>query len=195
MGNEGGSSSGKMSYRLAEKRCANFKTCGPNHDSLSGNSYVNIELWKELAIGQHKLLMGQCEAVRPIVSKIVALMSIPLIQGTLRYAYKVDLMSGADKEKAEGAVFAAAIVPRVAHCNGNDAATIMNSMKIACAEVGVLWFSAENSYYDGASPCSSPGSGDGSTPECVSTSSAHSDVYFSAFMWLACMGFASKRLI
>merc|ERR1719422_2072016 len=32
---EGGSSDGVLSYRLAEKRCKNFKTCGKNHDSTS----------------------------------------------------------------------------------------------------------------------------------------------------------------
>ena len=36
----GGSTDGVLSYRLAEKRCANFKTCGPNKDSLTGTSYV-----------------------------------------------------------------------------------------------------------------------------------------------------------
>ena len=38
----GGNSNGVLSYRLAEKRCQNFKTCGDTHDSLSGTSYVNI---------------------------------------------------------------------------------------------------------------------------------------------------------
>merc|ERR1712072_718671 len=81
-----------------------------------------------------------------------------------------------DKEKGEGAAFAAAIVPRVAHCNSADGKTIMDNMKIGatsttfsvvktalennyacmnitCEEVGGLWFSAENKYYTGADPC------------------------------------------
>merc|ERR1719156_331044 len=41
---QGGSSSGKMVYRLAEKRCANFGTCGPAGDATSGISMVNNEL-------------------------------------------------------------------------------------------------------------------------------------------------------
>jgi hypothetical protein len=165
-----------MSYRLAEKRCKNFKTCGPNHDATSGTSFVNIELFKQFAIGAHGILLGDCEAARPVLRKVVALMATPLIQGTLRYAYKIEKFSAGDKEKGEGAVFAAAIVPRVAFCNSGDAATIMNNMKvgatstsfaavkvafeknyacmeITCAEVGGLWFSAESRYYDGAEPC------------------------------------------
>merc|ERR1719316_815588 len=172
----GGNSAGKLSYRLAEKRCANFKTCGSTGDSTSGTSYVNTEVFRQLDIGKNRLLTGKCEETRPILRKIVSLMSIPLIQGTLRYAYKLEFESGSDKERGEGAVFAAAIVPRVAACS-LDAATIMNNMKvgasstnfaavknvfernyncmgITCAEVGGLWNSAASNYYDGASPCS-----------------------------------------
>jgi len=174
---DGGNLDGVLSYRLAEKRCKDFKTCGEKGDSTSGTSYVNTELFKFLAIGGHKLLLGQCAAVRPVLRKMVAVMAIPLIQGTLRYAYKVDFLSGGDKEKGEGAVFAAAIVPRVAYCNSADAKIIMDSMKVGasstsfaavktafeknyacmnvtCEELGGLWLSAESKYYDGASPCS-----------------------------------------
>jgi hypothetical protein len=172
----GGNSNGVLFYRLAEKRCANYKTCGANHDSTSGTSYVNLELFRQLSIGAHSILLGQCEAARPVLRKMVALMATPLIQGTLRYAYKLDKLSGGDKERGEGAVFAAAVVPRVAYCSSSDAATIMNAMKvgaastsfaavktafennyaclnITCEEVGGLWFPAENKYYDGAEPC------------------------------------------
>jgi len=172
----GGNSDGKLSYRLAEKRCGNFKTCGENGDSLTGTSQVNIELFKQLDIGQNHLLKGECEATRPVVQKMVALMSVPLIQGTLRYAYKVDKLSGDEKAKGEGAIFAAAIMPRVAACSATDAATIMDHMKIGgvetsfagvkaafennyacmgitCAHVGGLWFESESKYYEGAEPC------------------------------------------
>jgi hypothetical protein len=177
----GGSSAGKLSYRLAEKRCANFKTCGANGDSVSGVSLVNTKLFQHLDIGKNNLLAGKCEETRPVLRQMVALMSIPLIQGTLRYAYKVDKLSGADKEKAEGAIFAAAIVPRVSSCSSSDADTIMNHMRIGasetsfatvkmafernyacmnitCAQVGGLWYGAMNKYYDSAQPCGSPSS-------------------------------------
>jgi hypothetical protein len=172
----GGTSAGKLSYRLAEKRCANFKTCGATGDSTSGTSYVNTEIFRQLDIGKNKLLTGKCEETRPVLRKIVSLMSIPLIQGTLRYAYKLEFESGSHKERGEGAVFAAAIVPRVAACSASDGATIMNNMKVGassttfaavktafernyicmgvtCEEVAGLWHSAQSKYYDGASPC------------------------------------------
>jgi hypothetical protein len=172
----GGSTNGVMSYRLAEKRCVNFKTCGANYNSVSGVSYVNTELFRQFSIGNNKILSGDCAGTLPVVRKIVALMATPLIQGTLRYAYKVGVLNEGEKSKAEGAVFAASIVPRVAYCNTADAATIMNNMKIGatstsftavktafennyacmnitCAEVGGLWFSANNAYYTDACPC------------------------------------------
>jgi hypothetical protein len=196
----GSSSSGKMSYRLAEKRCKNFKTCGASGGSISGTSMVNTELFKQLDIGQKNLLQGKCEETRPIVKKMVALMAVPLIQGTLRYAYKVDKLSGGDKEKAEGAIFAAAIVPRVNACSSASAKKIMDNMKIGatstsfaivkkafedcyskmeikCEHVGGLWFTAENKYYEGAEPCGTywktPATTSGSTTESTSQCAPH----------------------
>jgi hypothetical protein len=172
----GGNSAGKLSYRLAEKRCANFKTCGSTGDAITGTSYVNAELFRQFDLGKSNLLTGKCELTKPIVRKVEALMSIPLVQGTLRYAYKVGVQNEGDKAKGEGAVFAAAILPRIHQCNPTDAVTIANSMKVGasatsfadvktafennyacmqmtCAEVGGLWKNSENKYYDGASPC------------------------------------------
>jgi len=190
----GGNSNGKLSYRLAEKRCGNFKTCGPSGSSASGVSYVNTELFKHLDIGKNNLLAGKCEETRPVLTKMVALMSVPLIQGTLRYAYKVDKQKGGDKEKGEGAIFAAAIVPAVSACSSSDADTIMSNMKIGatatnfakvktafennhaclgitCAHVGGLWSSSESKYYESAEPCVDP-----TTPEDVSQSAPHPGV-------------------
>lgn len=180
----GGNTNGVMSYRLAEKRCENFKTCGASGDALSGTSYVNSKIFEHLATGKNNLLAGKCEETRALVRQMVALMAVPLIQGTLRYAYKVSKLSGGDTEKAEGAVFAAAIVPRVNYCNAIDAATIMNNMKIGapstsfaavktafennyacmnitCANVGGLW--EAEAYYADAEPCPMGGGGSTST--------------------------------
>jgi hypothetical protein len=170
-----GSSVGKLMHNLADKRCENFKTC-LGTDGVSDVSAVNDKLFLEFDVGKRYLQGGKCEETRPVVQKIVNQMAVPLIQGTLRYAYKVGKASGGEKEKAEGAIFAAAIVPRVAYCSAADAATIMNNMKygaastnvaavktafennyacmnVTCADVGGLWFSASNAYYDGMDPC------------------------------------------
>ena len=40
----GGSGDGKLLYRLAEKRCANFGTCGASGTGAAGTSQVNTEL-------------------------------------------------------------------------------------------------------------------------------------------------------
>jgi len=170
-----GDTSGKLIYTLADKRCANFKTCGMDGDELEGTSYINEKLFELFTLGQYHLLSGQCEFVRPIVDEIVDLMSVPLVQGTLRYAYKVDKLEGAEKEKAEGAVFAASVIPRVHACNEDDAATIYDNMKVGASStdfaavqkafednygcmgingalVGGLWNDALNDYYEGAEP-------------------------------------------
>ena len=83
---EGGNPAGVMVYRLAEKRCANFGTCGWSGDSVAGTSFVNYQLFEQFAEGARLLERGECAEVRPVVDKIVALMTVPLVQGSLRYA-------------------------------------------------------------------------------------------------------------
>ena len=177
-----GKGSGKLLYALADKRCQNFKTCGVKGNELEGFSYVNFELSQLFTLGNYNLVTGNCDAVRANVDDIVDLMAIPMIQGTLRYAYKVDKLSGAEKEKAEGAVFAAAILPRVAACNEKDAATIYDNMKVGASStsfsavkkafeanygcmnidgghIGGLWNDGIGNYYEGATPLKSKSGG------------------------------------
>merc|ERR550514_2294848 len=106
-------------------------------------------------------------------------MTIPQIQGALRYAYKVGELGGGAKEKAEGAVFAAAILGRLNQCNPKVAAMVSDNMKIdsanpmgagyaavkkalestyecmgiKCAHVGGLVQDGDTFYYPGAEPC------------------------------------------
>merc|ERR1712048_1397714 len=97
-------------------------------------------------------------------------------------------------EKGEGAVFAAAIVPRVAYCSPADGQTIMDNMKIGasstsfaavktafentyacmnitCEEVGGIWVSAQGNYYEGAEPCPSSSGPSIQTVEIVTSAS------------------------
>jgi hypothetical protein len=126
----GDADKGKLVFRLAEKRCANFGTC----TGCGGQAKANSEIIQKLQEAQTKLQQAQCLDVVPLKKRIVELMSIPLIQGSLRYAWKVaeDPQAGL-KEKAEGAVFAAAILPRVAACNPDVAKLISDNMKIDAA--------------------------------------------------------------
>ena len=127
-----GSNENKLLYTLGQKRCANYMTCGTTVESASneGIAKVNYDLWQDFSQGKYNLLSGNCAAAKVNADRITNLMAIPLIQGTLRYAYKVDRLAGGEKEAAEGAVFAAAVVPRVNGCDASAAQTIYDNMKV-----------------------------------------------------------------
>jgi len=117
-GNEGG----KFLYRLAEKRCKNFKTCE------GGEAKVNKKIRKYFTDGKRLLNQGKCNEIHSIKEKIIDLMSIPLIQGTLRYAYKIARGEGSPKEKAEGIAFLGSIIPRLDSCSKKDAEIVHKHM-------------------------------------------------------------------
>merc|ERR1719469_968598 len=122
---------GILMYALAEKRCKNFKTCGREANELSGKSYINLELTDIFNLGKFHLAKGECDPVREQVTRAVSLMTVPGIQSTLRYAFNVGTgVSTTEKAKAEGAVFAAGVLPRVHECNEDDAKIIYDNMKV-----------------------------------------------------------------
>merc|ERR1719240_492166 len=126
-----GSGSGKMIYALADKRCTNFGTCS---GTKIHSSFVNEALFAQFTKGKVALQQGECASVPPIKKLIVELMSIPLVQGSLRYAYKVANLQGGSKEFAEGAAFSAAILPRIHACDASAAKTISDNMNMEIAE-------------------------------------------------------------
>jgi hypothetical protein len=131
----GGNSAGEMNYRLAEKRCENYDTCGPLGNAATGVSKVNTDLFAKFAEAQEYLFMGTCDLVRPVLREIVPLMIIPLVQGVLRYAYKLSIDTDVAQEdnrlkmEGEGATFAAAMLPWLHACSAADAATVLSNMK------------------------------------------------------------------
>eukprot|EP00746_Dinoflagellata_sp_MGD_P139134 gnl/MRDRNA2_/MRDRNA2_72644_c0_seq1.p1 gnl/MRDRNA2_/MRDRNA2_72644_c0~~gnl/MRDRNA2_/MRDRNA2_72644_c0_seq1.p1 ORF type:complete len:579 (+),score=129.55 gnl/MRDRNA2_/MRDRNA2_72644_c0_seq1:82-1818(+) len=171
-----GSGSGKMIHALADKRCKNFGTC----TGAGGGSAVNAALFPLFTQGKVALQQGKCSEVRPITTKIVQLMQVPLVQGSLRYAYKVANLQGGSKEFAEGAAFSAAILPRIHACDASAAKVISDNMNmeisesarmasgfaavkeafektykclgINCAQIGGLILSGTE-YYEGFAPC------------------------------------------
>merc|ERR1719343_1768189 len=173
---EDGSGSGKLSYALADKRCGNFKTCGDLANETGGISKVNIDLMRNLNIGQGKLAKGECASARTEANEIQRLMLIPLIQGTLRYAWKTDNEAYSEKAEAEGVVFALSVVPAVAACDAEAANLISSSLQagqagtadfaavkaafegtyeclgISGSEIGGLYDSATEAYFPGAEP-------------------------------------------
>merc|ERR1712193_491462 len=172
-----GSGSGKMLHALADKRCKNYLTCSAEN----GGSYVNAALFELFEKGKVALQQGKCTDIAPLKKKIVELMSVPLVQGSLRYAYKVAKLQGGSKEFAEGAAFSAAILPRIHACDAKAAKVISDTMNmeidksawvsadtypavkkafestyaclgITCAHVGGLILDGTE-YYEGAGPC------------------------------------------
>jgi len=177
-----GLGSGKLLYALADSRCINFKTCGNLAKNTKGTSHVNQELFRDFTLGVRMLGQAKCKEAREYKEKIEAMMTVPLIQGTLRYAYitSTDKNAG-EKAEAEGATFAAAVLPVVHACDEDAAATIYKNMKtgqanganfaevkdsfeqvyecigIRGSDVGGLWNEATGSYFLGAQPMSNSG--------------------------------------
>ena len=171
-----GSGDGVQMYALADKRCENFRTCGENGDQTVGGSKVNMEIFREFDRMQQNLNIGDCGNARKNKEAIEQKMFVPLVQGTLRYAWKQEYEknSAGEKEEAEGATFAAAVLPVVAKCNEEDAAVIFNEMKpgggfdvdfgavkrafernydcmgLKCEDIGGLWHDANESYMENA---------------------------------------------
>jgi hypothetical protein len=85
-------------------------------------------MFKQFSIGLQKLLDGQCASAREQKENIENLMLIPLIQGTLRYAYKTANEPYSEKAEAEGVVFAASVLPVVHACDAKAAKTIADNM-------------------------------------------------------------------
>jgi hypothetical protein len=146
-----GSGSGKLAYALADKRCANFKTCGDLGDETTGGSHVNIEIFKQFNIGQSKLMQGQCASAREQKEAIETLMLVPLIQGSLRYAWKSENEAYSEKTEAEGAIFSAAVLPAVYACDKTAAQIIADQVQVG--NQGTVNFPAVKSAFESTYAC------------------------------------------
>ena len=169
---QGNGSNGNLLYALAEKRCLNFGTCSPT----SGIAKVNEHIFVQFKQMQNNLLSDECTAARLNKERIAELMYVPMIHGTLRYAYFQDIQNDTTpKSDAEGAAFMAAMLPKLHACNADDAAELYamlrlgndgpvdfararqlmqrsySCMKISCKDVGGL--TDGEFYFDGAAPC------------------------------------------
>jgi len=114
-GDDTGNKSGKVHWALAQKRCKDFGTCGPNGDLYleGGIAQVNFKQMNSFTEGRNAITNGQCEVAGDMVKKISTQAYIPLIQGTIRYAHKVEAKDTGEKGQAEGAVFAAGVLPHI----------------------------------------------------------------------------------
>ena len=89
-----------------------------------------------------KVKAEKCDDAAETLNKIIPLMTLPLIQGTVEYAYKSDPKSAYDckhqaegdrdclKEWAEGWAFAAAALPQIAKCDADAAQVVRNNLEV-----------------------------------------------------------------
>jgi len=115
---------GKMLYALGDKRCRNFKKCGRNADSDSKDvpsktNIVSIALFQK---GAGFVFAGDFDSLEKTINEINAQILITVIQGSLRYGYRLgdyqetsgtkDRSTSA-KELGEGATFASCAAPQL----------------------------------------------------------------------------------
>lgn len=176
---EHGTNDGKLLYALADMECKEFKTCGINGDSEKGTAQTNIIILDEFSAMQATVETLSCTEARSHKDNILWNMRVPLIQGTLRYAYiRADnSKSATGNDKAIGAAYAASIVPLIAACNYQDAEIIKNAMDtmktentefsivksaferhyaclaVKCHDIGGYWDKTKKRYHNGAEPC------------------------------------------
>jgi len=145
-----GKDSGQLSYALADKRQGNFGTGIENQDPLpswraeddGANSNVNAALLWMTRAGWVNVKNGDCDAAEEKIPMIINQMTVPLVQGTLRYAWKSDpngnnevfkeAGQASGKPLAELNAFGYSIVARVAACaDGGPAAAETIAKNIA----------------------------------------------------------------
>lgn len=180
-GTDGSGIEGVMIHRLIDKRCAEYKTCGENGDEIEGEAKINTDLLALFNQGKAELEAGDCDAARTTLEAITTKMYIPLIQGAMSYAYEIaNFPEAGEKERAEGATFAASILPRIHAVDADAASTIYDNLNfnaesmdyaavkaafestyeglgITCADVGGFYNTTAEAYYEGAEPCGSDG--------------------------------------
>ena len=156
-------SDGNLLYSLAQKRCENFGTCERSTDKTTFAA-VNSEIQSAdgFAVQGKNLLynrVGCGDAGLDVAFKgIVSQMTVPLVQGLLRYAWKADpemedscdgqentdadavaandAVANTDcaKSWAEGWAFAAAVLPQIDRCDSAAAATVRANLDVAASE-------------------------------------------------------------
>lgn len=172
---------GVLLYALAEVRAHQMKTAGHLDDKDVGDAFINVEIFRQLKIMQANFVANDvalCDDAALSKEQIVTLMKVPMIQSIIRYAYiqeKEPPVKQEDRDKmvAEGATYAATMLPFVHKCNSRAAETLHANMKlgviakfddvkkvlestydcleVTCELVGGVWDQKEQRY--NALPC------------------------------------------
>ena len=145
-----GASTGNLLYNLAQKRCADFGTCATTTDSstiATANKEAIAKATEGMAYFVHTQLSCADPQLDTIFRNIVSQMTVPLVQGMLKYAWKADpanagdcsadagkaeaaVSSGCAQSWAEGWAFAAAVLPQVHKCDASAATKIKENLDI-----------------------------------------------------------------
>ena len=146
-----GASTGNLLYNLAQKRCADFGTCATTTDSstiATANKEAIAKATEGMAYFVHTQLSCADPQLDTIFRNIVSQMTVPLVQGMLKYAWKADpaqsggscatdagkneaaVSSTCAKSWAEGWAFAAAVLPQVHKCDASAATKIKENLDI-----------------------------------------------------------------
>jgi len=130
---------GILLYALAEVRAHQSKTAGHMGDKDTGDAYVNVQVMEHFKRMQGFVSGGTpdlCAKAEESKEVIAAEMKIPLIQGVLRYAHLrqygfPETLEDQERTLAEGATFAATVLPFVHQCGSREAKLIHDYMRVA----------------------------------------------------------------
>jgi hypothetical protein len=117
-----GSGDGNLLYALADQFCAAFASCDEE-----GTSSVNREIMDQFTTGQLSLATQKCDDAETNKDRIVALMAVPMIQGTLVNA---NMAVKDEINQAATFAFASVILPLIDKCSEDDARALYDAVQI-----------------------------------------------------------------
>eukprot|EP00535_Pseudo-nitzschia_heimii_P005769 CAMPEP_0197172942 /NCGR_PEP_ID=MMETSP1423-20130617/17_1 /TAXON_ID=476441 /ORGANISM="Pseudo-nitzschia heimii, Strain UNC1101" /LENGTH=434 /DNA_ID=CAMNT_0042621665 /DNA_START=60 /DNA_END=1364 /DNA_ORIENTATION=- len=136
---------GKAPYALADKRCRNYKNCGPdlNEDTKDVTSNINTKILSLFSAGSLAAWEGDYNQLDKIIRLISNKAAVPLIQGTFRYYWRLSDEEGAntfsvlDKEVGEGGAFIFGVLPKLWACSSRGSKRAENQSKIGGEFAGI----------------------------------------------------------
>lgn len=162
---DNGTAEGILLYALANVLGRQSRTAGQSGDSDSGDAYVNLQIMEHFNRMQGALLTEgtlffQCSVAEESKDLIVSMMKVFLFQGVLQYAHirEYSLSDSPDTEEfreralAEGATFAAAVLPFLHECGPQEAEIVHSNMRVD-ADLTTFNFGDVRSAMESLYPC------------------------------------------
>ena len=139
-----GADSGDLLYGLANSRCKNFGTCA---SGATGLANANSKALAAAIAGRDDITTAKCTGGVAQLKILTEQMTIPLVQGTLKYAWEADpAMTGSacagqvapfdascSKAWAKGWTFASAVLPQISACSWAHAKTVKDNLDASLA--------------------------------------------------------------